>query len=90
VGLRGVKSHHVVGRVFVDLADGRRPVLLAVDLGQHLGREFVRRAVVDDLAKAQADDPFGEPLRKLTSWMLMIAESLRSPHRSRISYMIFR
>ena len=50
--------------IVVDFADGGRPVFLAVDFRQHLGGEAGRRAVIDDLAKLQADDPLGEHLRQ--------------------------
>ena len=53
----------VVG-VLVDLADRGRPVLLAVDLGQHLGGQPVGRPVIDDRAELQSDDPLGEHLRQ--------------------------
>src|SRR5215471_9008013 len=41
---------HVVRLLVVGLADGRRPVLLAVDLGQHIRLEAGGRPVIDDLA----------------------------------------
>ena len=51
-------------RVVIDFADRGRPVFLAVDFRQHLGGEAGRRAVINDLAKLQADDPLGEHLRQ--------------------------
>ena len=44
------------------LADRGRPVLLAIDLGQHLVGQALGRAVVDDLAELQPDDALGEHL----------------------------
>src|SRR5690606_4382086 len=58
----------VVGRLlvcaFARHGGGFRPVLLAVNPGQHLGREAAGRTVINDLARAQPDDPRQEHLRQ--------------------------
>src|SRR3546814_14031737 len=56
----------VVARVlvFVGLADRRLPVLLAVDLGEDLGRQAIGRAVVDTLAEAQTHNAISEHMRQ--------------------------
>jgi hypothetical protein len=65
---KDVERNHGAGFFFfligVRLADRGRPVLLAIDPRQRLGREAGRRPVIDDLAQPQPDDALGEHLRQ--------------------------